>query len=207
VRTGSIARVLPIDLIEPDGLVVTSDRRYLPLIECERMPNAITADAGAQARIERCFAEICHAIPDGQSISVYAQSDPIPADEALAQDKRRVELARDRDHKDGQPGLAEIRGRLLTAQRQSVVNAAGSEQPAVAARWWVVVPHRPLEAELAGRFRQAVIPRGRTAWRSHQRAAEDSLRQAELVRSGAARLRARFSLTRMCCECSRRLLR
>jgi hypothetical protein len=187
VRTRSIARILPIDLVEPDGLVVTSDGRYVRLLECERMPNAITADGGAQARIERCFAEICHAIPDGQSISVYAQSDPIPADEALAQDKRRVEPACDRDHSDGQAELAEIRGRLLTAQRQSVVSAAGSEQPAVAARWWVAVPHRPHADELAARFRHAIVPHGaRIGWRSHQRVAEDSLRQAELTQTQLA---------------------
>jgi hypothetical protein len=128
VRAGSIARILPIDLIEPDGLVVTADGRYVRLIECERMPNAITADAGAQARIERCFAEICRAIPDGGSIGVYAQTDPIPVDEALAEDKRRVALAACQDRQAGRVELAETRGRLLTAQRQSVVNAAGSDQ-------------------------------------------------------------------------------
>ena len=184
MRTGSIARILPIDLVEPDGLVVTADGRYVRVIECERMPNAITADSGAQARIERCFAEICRAIPDGGSIGVYAQTDPIPVDEALAEDKRRVALAANQDRQAGQLELAETRRRLLTAQRQSVVNAAGSEQPAVAARWWVAVPHRPHEDELATRFRQAIVPGGhRTSWRSHQRAAADSLRQTELAQT------------------------
>jgi hypothetical protein len=184
VRAGSIARVLPIDLIEPDGLVVTADGRYVRVVECERMPNAITADSSAQLRIERSFAEICRAIPDGQSISVYAQTDPIPVDEALAEDERRVALASHQDRQAGLIDLADIRGRLLTAQRQSVVNAAGSEQPAVAARWWVAVPHRPHADELATRFRQALIPGGRrTSWRSHQRAAADSLRQTELTQT------------------------
>ena len=54
-RTGSLGRLLPIDVVEPDGLIVTSDGRYVRLIECERMPNAITADDGAQARIERAI--------------------------------------------------------------------------------------------------------------------------------------------------------
>ena len=66
------------------------------------MPNAITADSGAQVRIEQCFAEICRAIPDGGSIGVYAQTDPIPVDEALAEDKRRVALAR--QTRIGRPG-------------------------------------------------------------------------------------------------------
>jgi hypothetical protein len=184
MRAASIARVLPIDLVEPDGLVVTADGRYVRLVECERMPNAITADSGAQARIERCFAEVCRTIPDGQSISVYAQTDPIPVDEALAEDTRGVAVASGHDRRAGLFDLAEVRGRLLTAQRQSVVNAAGSEQPAVAARWWVAVPHRPEADELAARFRQAIVPGGhRTSWRSHQRAAADSLGQTELVQS------------------------
>ena len=148
------------------------------------MPNAITADSSAQARIERCFAEICRAIPDGGSIGIYAQTDPIPVDEALAEDERRVAIAAAQDRHAGQHGLAEARGRLLTAQRQSVVNAAGSEQPAVAARWWVAVPYRAHEDELTTRFRHAIVPGARrVSWRSHQRAAADSRRQTELTQT------------------------
>jgi hypothetical protein len=183
-RTGSLGRLLPIDLVEPDGLVVTSEGRYVRVIECERMPNAITADQGAQARLERAFAEICRGIPDRQAISIYAQTDPIPVEEALAEDRRRVELASAHDRHQGREDLAEVRRRLLSAQTQSVVHAAGSEQPAVAARWWVAVPHQPEEEDLRARFRQALTPGGaRTAWRSHQRAAADSLRQAEQVQA------------------------
>src|SRR5579884_3464045 len=92
-RAGSLGCVLPIDVVEPDGLIVTSGGRYVRLVECERLPNAITADQAAIGRIELAFAEICRAIPDGQSLSVYAQSDPIPVAEALAEDERRVEHA------------------------------------------------------------------------------------------------------------------
>ena len=184
MRTASLARVLPVELVEPDGLIVTADGRYVRLLSCERMPNAVTADQRAQTRIERCFAEICRAIPDGQSIGVYAQTDPIPVDEALDDDERRVAAACDEDRLAGNHELAAARGRLLSAQRQSVVHAAGSEQPAVAARWWVAIPHRPHEDELAARFQQAITPRGaRTSWRSHRRAAAESLRQADLTQT------------------------
>jgi hypothetical protein len=71
-RTGSLGRLLPVDVVEPDGLIVTSDGRYVRLIECERMPNAITADDGTQTRIERAFAEICRGIPDRQALAIYA---------------------------------------------------------------------------------------------------------------------------------------
>ena len=89
-RTGSLGPLLPVDVVEPDGLIVTSDGRYVRLIECERMPNAITADDSAQTRIERAFAEICRGIPDRQALAIYAQTDPIPVGEALAEDRRRV---------------------------------------------------------------------------------------------------------------------
>ncbi|MGI8559712.1 MAG: VirB4 family type IV secretion system protein [Solirubrobacteraceae bacterium] len=186
-RTGSLGRLLPVDLVEPDGLLVTSDRRYVRLIECERMPNAITADASAQAKLERAFGEICRGIPDRQALSIYAQTDPIPVEEALAEDHRRVELAVAHDRRRGQEDLAQARRWLLSAQQQSVVHAAGSEQPAVAARWWLAVPHEPQGEDVADRFRQALTPGGvRTAWRSHQRAAADSLRQADQVQAQLA---------------------
>jgi hypothetical protein len=181
-RTGSLGRVLPVDLVEPDGLIVTSDGRYVRLIECERMPNAITADGGAQARIERAFGEICRGIPDRQGLAIYAQTDPIPIDDALVEDHRRVELACQHDERHGHEDLARVRRRLLTAQTQSVVHAAGSEQPAVAARWWVAVPHQSQDEDLRDRFRQALAAGGgRISWRSHQRAAAESLRQSEQI--------------------------
>ena len=182
VRAGSVGRALPIDVVEPDGLIVTSTGRYVRLVECERLPNATTADQAAIGRIELAFAEICRAIPDGQSLSVYAHSDPIPVDDALAEDSERVELACDKDERSGRQDLATVRRRLLKAQTQSVIAAAGSEQPAVAVRWWVATSHTPQAEELRTRFRQALTPAGgRVPWRSHQRAALDSLRHTEVL--------------------------
>jgi hypothetical protein len=34
--TGSLAALLPISLVEPDGLIVTTSGRYVRLIECQR---------------------------------------------------------------------------------------------------------------------------------------------------------------------------
>jgi hypothetical protein len=179
-RAGSLGNVLPVQVVEPDGLVVTDDGRYVRILECERLPNAITADAVAQARIGRALAEICTSLPDEQSLSIYAQTDPIPVKEALAEDRRRVALSCDHDRATGREDLATVREWLLAAQKQSVVEAAGSEQPAVAARWWIAITHRPVEDDLRARFAGALRPGGRpVAWRVHQRAAAESLRQAE----------------------------
>ena len=143
-RVGSLASVLPIALVEPDGLIVTTDGRYVRVIECDRVPNTITADPSELARIESCFAHLCRIIPDRQGLTILAQTDPVPIHDALAADIRACEIAAARDQLAGQPDLAAARRRLMAATRQTVRAAAGAEQPAVAARWWVVVPYRPV---------------------------------------------------------------
>ena len=84
--------MLPIALVEPDGLIITTDGRYVRVIECDRVPNTITADPSELARIEDAFAHLCRIIPDRQGLTILAQTDPVPIDDALA--GRR---ARDRD--------------------------------------------------------------------------------------------------------------
>ena len=77
-RTGSLGELLPLAAVEPDGLLVTTAGRYVRLIECQRVPNAITADESRLQVLERAFRELCRAIPDRQSLVIYAQTDPIP---------------------------------------------------------------------------------------------------------------------------------
>ena len=89
-RTGSLGELLPLAAVEPDGLLVTTAGRYVRLIECQRVPNAITADESRLQVLERAFRELCRAIPDRQSLVIYAQTDPIPIDDALAEDRARV---------------------------------------------------------------------------------------------------------------------
>ena len=139
-RIGSLGSVLPVALAEPDGLIVTTDGRYVRVIECDRVPNTITADPSELGRIEACFAHLCRIIPDRQGLTILAQTDPVPIDDALAADVHAAKVAAARDELAGQPTLAAARMRLMAATRQTVRAAAGAEQPAVAARWWVVVP-------------------------------------------------------------------
>ena len=77
-RVASLGDLLPIALVERDGLIVTTDGRYVRLIECEQVPNTITADPTALAQIEAAFAHLCRLIPDRQSLVIYAQTDPVP---------------------------------------------------------------------------------------------------------------------------------
>ena len=94
---------LPVALVEPDGLIVTTDGRYVRLIECEQVPNTITADPTALTQIEGAFAHLCRLIPDRQSLVIYAQTDPVPIDEALASDRHATAISAEQDRLDEPP--------------------------------------------------------------------------------------------------------
>src|ERR1700756_3718646 len=119
--TGSLAQLLPVSLVERDGLIVTTAGRYVRLIECERVPNALTADPVTLATIERAYANVCRTIPDHQGIVVYAQTDPVPLKEALEGDLQLARAAADADRVAGHHGLADSRERLLEATTETVL--------------------------------------------------------------------------------------
>ena len=176
-RVGSLGELLPVAVVEPDGLMVTTDGRYVRVIECDRVPNTITADPAALARIEAAFAQLCQTIGDRQSLMILAQTDPVPITDALASDHQATQVAAAHDHAAGQPDLARARRRLLAATEQTVGAAADAEQPAVAMRWWVVVPYRPVVEDPAEQLRRlAAGAKGRRPWAVHRDAAVESLR-------------------------------
>jgi hypothetical protein len=184
-RVGAIGDLIDIAAIEPDGLVVTGDGGYVRVIDCESVPNPITADPSEIATIEAGWERLMAAIPDHQGLALYAQTDPIPIDDAMADDEDRVaraiadDLAADPPRSD----LARTRRRFLQAQCQSVSTAASAEQPAVQTRFWVVVPWRP-EIAITQRLKTACAPsrpEHRTSWQAHQRAARDSLHYTQQI--------------------------
>ncbi len=187
-RIGSIAALLPVSLVEPDGLVITTDGSYVRLILCERVPNTITAEPSGLSRIEAAFAALCRIIPDRQSLIILAQTDPVPIHEALASDEHATRVAAAQDRASGHPELASARERLLAATQQTVIAAAGAEQPAVAARWWVAVPYRPVVDDARVQLRAILAgARGKTLWDTHREAAQESLRLRNQVDAGLRR--------------------
>jgi hypothetical protein len=179
---GSLAELLPVAAVEPDGLIVTTDGCYVRVLECDRVPNTITADPGRVARVEQAFAQLCRTIPDRQSLQILAQTDPVPIEDALAADRAATETASAQDRADGHGDLARARRRLLAATEQTVRAAAGADQPAVLARWWVVVPYRPVIDDVGEQLRAlAAGARGRTPWAAHREAAIESLRLCEQI--------------------------
>ena len=176
-RTGSLAEQLPVAVVEPDGLLVTTDGRYVRLIQCDQVPNAITAGPDGLSRITDAYAALCRLIPDGQSLIIYAQTDPVPIEDALAADQHATQTASAADRAAGRPELAAARQWLYEAARQTVIAAAGAEQPAVTARWWVAVPYQPVAEDPRRQLADLTAgARGRTRWAAHRDAAEESLR-------------------------------
>jgi hypothetical protein len=188
--SGSVADLIDIHALEPDGLIVTGAGAYVRVVECQFVPNPITSDESQLAAIDSGWAAVFAAIPDNQGLSLYAQTDPIPIDDAMAEDVERVARAIKDDHAAGRDDLARVRRRFLAAQTQSVATAANGEQPAVAARYWVAVPWQP-EIALGARFRAACTPpspQHRTNWAAHQRAARESLEYTEQIAGLLGRL-------------------
>jgi len=182
-RTRTVGELVDVAALEPDGLVVTTAGVYVRVIECQHVPNVVSADPSVLALVDAGWAELCAAIPDLQGLSFYAQTDPIGVSDAMLEDRERVDLAVDDDRAHDRPGLARCRGRLLQAQTQSVTEAARGEQPAVAARYWVAVPYRPAPNPVRA-LKQAWAPAGgvvRTTWSAHQRAARESLAVTDQV--------------------------
>jgi hypothetical protein len=184
-RTGSISELIDVHALEPDGLIVTGDGAYVRVIDCDFVPNPISADPGQITAIEAGWAAVFAAIPDHQGLSLYAQVDPIAIDDAMRADTERVQRAITDDLRADPPRteLARTRRRFLQAQRQSVSVAAGAEQPAVQARYWVAVPWRP-NIPIRQRFKNALSvshPEHRTSWEAHQRAARDSLEYTQQI--------------------------
>jgi hypothetical protein len=187
-RVGALESLVPLSLAEPDGLLITTDGAYVRLIQCERTPNTITADTSDLARIEQAFASLCRLIPDGQSLVIYAQTDPVPIDEALAPDRWATELAAEHDRERGEGRLASARERLGAAAEETVKAAAGAEQPAIAARWWVAVPYRPAIEDPRTRLRQlSADARGTTLCEVHRDSAVESDRLTRQVEAGLHR--------------------
>ena len=68
-RVGAIGDLIDIAAVEPDGLIVTRDGMYVRVIDCEFVPNPITADPSQIASIEDGWASLFAAIPDHQGLS------------------------------------------------------------------------------------------------------------------------------------------
>ena len=180
-RIGSLGSVLPVAVAEPDGLIVTTDGRYVRVIECDRVPNTITADPSELGRIEDCFAHLCRIIPDRQGLTILAQTDPVPIDDALAADVRAAKIAAARDRSQANPrsrrAHATDGGHPSNGPRRCRCRAAG-RRGAVVGRRALPAGDRRQPRAAAGELGRR---RGRTLWETHVEAAIESQRLADQI--------------------------
>jgi hypothetical protein len=194
-REVDLAKLLPVAAVEPDGLLLTTDGRYVRAIECESVPNPVSAGEDTLTRITNGWAALCAQIPDRQGLCFLVQTDPLPVEEALADDRRKVQVAIDDDRRHGRSELAVTRRRLLAAEAETV-HAAAAALAAPAVRYFVIVPWVPelaLRDQVAG-LRPAPGGVRRTSWPAHQRAARESLRYADAMLGALSRLGVRGRL-------------
>ena len=176
--------MLPVALVEPDGLIVTTDGRYVRVIECDRVPNTITADPSELARIEDAFAHLCRIIPDRQGLDDLRADRPGP-DRRRARRRRSRRRARGRAH-DRAAGQPELAARARAAAGRDRADGA-SRPPAPSSRRSLrgggsrSPTGRSSRTAASSCRRCAASARGRTLWETHREAAIESLRLAEQV--------------------------
>ena len=117
-RTRDLAGLLPIAAVEPDGLIVTTDGRYVRAIACDHVPNPVTAGDDALERITAGWSRLCGQIPDGQALQFVVQTDPLATRDALATDSERVEAAVEDDRRAGRDELVHDRVDLLAGHHR-----------------------------------------------------------------------------------------
>ena len=72
----SLGDLLPLAAVEPDGLIVTSDARYLRLLECARLLQPLR---GGRAHRDQ-LATLAARLPAHQGIQVVVEAEPLDVD-------------------------------------------------------------------------------------------------------------------------------
>jgi hypothetical protein len=172
-RTRSLADVVPVAAVEPDGLLVTSGAEYVRLLELERVLHPLAGGPQGRAAIQQRLGALAGALPGGQGLQVVVEAEPLSASSALAGDWREIDAATT------PPELGEACRRLGYGLEQTVrasapVVAAAELAWTVATRW---SPEAPRSQRRARRDGCVAVSSA-----VHEAAAEESLQLTEAVR-------------------------
>ena len=181
-RLGTLARVLPLAAIEPDGLAITSEGTYVRVIECEHVLQPWRGDLDHRLRLRERLKQLITRIPDRQALQVIVEAEPLEPRRALTQDWLEIRAAMaGRRHAGADPAAIEAMENFGYGLEQTVRRSAAAVS-SVTMRWWVVVPyrHRPSGVELP-RFRRGDALTLRL--REHEHAAYESSRLAANILS------------------------
>jgi DNA helicase HerA-like ATPase len=178
-RHATAGDLLGLAAIEPDGLMVAEDGTYVRALEVGTV-NPLVLDQTEGERVSQAFGQVAARLPDRQALQLYVQGTPLAMDDVLAEETHRCEQAAGSAEDIGESERAQAIRRLGIAQEQSIRTHALTVAP-LDLRYLVLCPWQPT-------VRALPVPRvGRRALRvkaqAHERAARESLRHCEGVRS------------------------
>ncbi len=169
-RARTLADVLPIAAIEPDGLVLTTDGAYVRLLECHEVLQARRGGRGNRETLRDRLGALAARLPSGQGLQVLVEAEPIDADVALARDWTEIDLATDAEV----GGRRQAMERLGFALEQTLRRSAPTVQ-GVRLRWTIASRHTARELRRARRAVRTIPVR------VHERAAGESARLADAL--------------------------
>jgi hypothetical protein len=168
-RARTLADLVPLAAVEPDGLMVTGAGDYVRLLALERV---LQPQAGGPAHREALrdrLGALAASIPAGQSLQVCVSAEALDAETALERDWREIAAASDTA---AAPGAGAAMRRLGHGLEQTV-RASAPTVAAAALEWTIATRLRP---EGVGRRGWPPRPAARVIARAaHEAAAESSL--------------------------------
>ena len=177
-RRPSAARLLGVDAITEDGLLIGSDGTHVRYVETEAV-NPLVMDSAEAERAAGGFLALAARLGDGQALQLYAHAEALDIEELLALEAHRCELAAGACEDVGEPGRAAAVRALGAVQEQTIRVSAETVAP-LRVRHLVVCPWRPPRgAGRPGRARRG----GAVEQGAGERGAREALRHAEGVRS------------------------
>lgn len=178
-RGATAGDLLGLAAIEPDGLIVREDGTYVRALQVGTV-NPLVLDQAEAERVSQAFAQVVARLPDRQSLQLYVQGTPLALDDVLAEETRCCEQAAGAADDIGESERAQAIRRLGIAQEQSIRTHALAVAP-LELRYLVLCPWQPtLHALPVPKVSRRAL---RVKAQVHERAARESLRHCEGVRS------------------------
>jgi hypothetical protein len=175
-RTRSLADVLPVAAIEPDGLLMSTGGRYVRLLECTQPLQPQRGGQEHRDTIRSQLATLAARIPAGQAIQVVVDAEPLDIDRELAPDWAAIDTASDLARRREDAARAEAMRRLGYGLEQTIRRSAAAVE-ALRPRYTIAASWRPAQHPSI-RSRRAVRS---LSYRDHERAAADSLRYTDTI--------------------------
>ena len=92
-RSRSLADVLPIAALEPDGLMITSDLSYVRLLACRGVLKPRAGGSVHRELLRERLGALAAHLPAGQGLQVLVEAEPLDPSRALESDWEQIQTA------------------------------------------------------------------------------------------------------------------